>query len=284
MADIRVVVQVNALERIIIVDGKTEFIEETWWNDNIQPMLFPFWSSDKDRLIHLNYFSDGSYGVEKKKYIYDRATKERKWKTYEWREATDAEVADIAEKLKEKYFEHKDSAQETIAERLYDEYGRWQKTSWEGVRLVRNYLLSECDWTQMPDAQISDEVKAQWTAYRQKLRDIPSDYSGQGSDEVKYPINPTVYARYVQYQDTEGNTPYAGNAYLETDDQFGEFVPGVWDEYVKRVCLTIASNYRIKNPDEVVHGALKPADFSAQYPDERAELDALLAALNSNNV
>ena len=65
-------------------------------------------------MIHLNYFSDGSYGVEKKKYVYDRATKERKWKTYEWREATDAEVADIAEKLKEKYFEYKDSAQKLL--------------------------------------------------------------------------------------------------------------------------------------------------------------------------
>ena len=63
MADIRVVVQVNALERIIIVDGKTEFIDEEYWNANIQNILFPFWTSDLDRLIHLNYFSDGSYGI-----------------------------------------------------------------------------------------------------------------------------------------------------------------------------------------------------------------------------
>ena len=36
MADIRVVVQVNALERMIIVDGKTQYIEEDYWNANIQ--------------------------------------------------------------------------------------------------------------------------------------------------------------------------------------------------------------------------------------------------------
>jgi len=41
MADIRVVVQVNALERMIIVDGKTEFIGEDYWNDNIQNILYP---------------------------------------------------------------------------------------------------------------------------------------------------------------------------------------------------------------------------------------------------
>ena len=39
MADIRVVVQVNALERLIIVDGKTEFIGEDYWNENIQNIL-----------------------------------------------------------------------------------------------------------------------------------------------------------------------------------------------------------------------------------------------------
>ena len=36
MADIRVVVQVNALERMILVDGKSQFIEEDYWNANIQ--------------------------------------------------------------------------------------------------------------------------------------------------------------------------------------------------------------------------------------------------------
>ena len=164
MADIRIVVQVNALERMIIVDGKTEFIGEDYWNANIQNVLYPFWTSDKDRLIHLNYFSDGSYGIEKKKYVYDRATKERKWKTYQWREPTEAEVAQIAETIKEKYFEYQDTEQETIQEKLYNEYGRWNKVTWEGIRMIRNFLLQDCDWTQMPDADLSADLKAQWTA------------------------------------------------------------------------------------------------------------------------
>ena len=185
MADIRVVVQVNALERMIIVDGKTEFIGEDYWNDNIQNILYPFWTSDKDRLIHLNYFSDGSYGIEKKKYVYDRATKERAWKTYQWREPTESEVAQIAETIKEKYFEYQDTDQETIQEKLYNEYGRWAKVSWEGIRMIRNFLLGDCDWTQMPDADLTDELKAQWTAYRAKLRSIPQDYDGQDADDVR---------------------------------------------------------------------------------------------------
>ena len=175
MADIRVVVQVNALERMIIVDGKTQFIGEDYWNDNIQNILYPFWTSDKDRLIHLNYFSDGSYGIEKKKYVYDRATKERKWKTYSWVEPTESEVAQISETIKEKYFEYQDTEQETIQEKLYNEYGRWNKVSWEGIRMIRNFLLSDCDWTQSRDLTLSND--ADWKTYRKALRDLPASAS-----------------------------------------------------------------------------------------------------------
>ena len=280
MADIRVVVQVNALERMIIVDGKTQFIGEDYWNANIQNILFPFWTSDKDRLIHLNYFSDGSYGIEKKKYVYDRATKERKWKTYSWVEPTESEVAQIAETIKEKYFEYQDTEQETIQEKLYNEYGRWSKISWEGIRMIRNYLLADCDWTQMPDAVLSTELKSQWTTYRTKLRSLPQDYDGQDADDVKFPINPIMYATFISLKDAEGNDLNAGKAYLDTVDQFGSFTASTYGEYAKRIVMTIASNYKIKNPDVI----FAPANVSDQYVETQDELDALLKKIQENNV
>ena len=280
MADIRVVVQVNALERMIIVDGKTEFIDEDYWNANIQNILFPFWTSDLDRLIHLNYFSDGSYGIEKKKYVYDRATKERKWKTYQWREPTNEEVGEIAERLKEKYFEYQDTEQEVIQEKLYNEYGRWNKVSWEGIRMIRNFLLSDCDWTQMPDAAIDADLKAKWTAYRVKLRQLPQDYDGQDADDVKFPINPVMYARFTAQVNPDGNKPNEDKEYLATDDQFGAFTASTYGEYAKRIVMTIASNYKIKDPDVI----FKPANFSAPYAVPEDELEALLQAITENNV
>ena len=280
MADIRVVVQVNALERMIIVDGKTQFIGEDYWNANIQNILYPFWTSDKDRLIHLNYFSDGSYGIEKKKYVYDRATKERKWKTYSWVEPTESEVAQIAETIKEKYFEYQDTEQETIQEKLYNEYGRWSKISWEGIRMIRNYLLADCDWTQMPDAVLSTELKSQWTTYRTKLRSLPQDYDGQDADDVKFPINPIMYATFISLKDAEGNDLNAGKAYLDTIDQFGSFTASTYGEYAKRIVMTIASNYKIKNPDVI----FAPANISDQYVETQDELDALLKKIQENNV
>ena len=280
MADIRVVVQVNALERMIIVDGKTEFIGEDYWNNNIQNILYPFWTSDKDRLIHLNYFSDGSYGIEKKKYVYDRATKERAWKTYSWVEPTETEVGQIAETIKEKYFEYQDTDQETIQEKLYNEYGRWAKGSWEGIRMIRNFLLGDCDWTQMPDADLTDELKAQWTAYRAKLRSIPQDYDGQDADDVRFPFNPVAYARFMSFKDANGDALNEGKAYLDTIDQFGTYTASTYGEYAKRIVMTIASDFKLKNPDAI----FAPANVSDQYVSTQDELDALLKKIQENNV
>lgn len=44
--------------------------------------------------------------------------------------------------------------------------------SWHNLRKERNYLLSECDWTQVPDAPVD---AAAWATYRQQLRDLPAN-------------------------------------------------------------------------------------------------------------
>jgi len=57
-----------------------------------------------------------------------------------------------------------------------------QKT--ESMRLERNRLLKDCDWTQVPDAPVD---KTAWAVYRQKLRDITKDPSWPNVD---WPIQP----------------------------------------------------------------------------------------------
>lgn len=41
------------------------------------------------------------------------------------------------------------------------------------VRAQRNSLLTLCDWTQLPDAPLTDGEKQEWAEYRQALRDVP---------------------------------------------------------------------------------------------------------------
>lgn len=60
------------------------------------------------------------------------------------------------------------------------------EAKWEEVRTERNKLLTETDWTQLPD--IPTEVKESWQTYRQALRDVPSTYSSP--EDVVWPTRP----------------------------------------------------------------------------------------------
>ena len=44
-----------------------------------------------------------------------------------------------------------------------------------GIRLRRQGLLSESDWTVMPDSPLTTAKKNQWKTYRQALRDLPAN-------------------------------------------------------------------------------------------------------------
>lgn len=41
-------------------------------------------------------------------------------------------------------------------------------------RRQRNFLLSACDWTVLPDTPLPEAKRAEWIAYRQALRDFPA--------------------------------------------------------------------------------------------------------------
>ena len=56
----------------------------------------------------------------------------------------------------------------------------------ERMRLHRDRLLAESDWTQTADAPVD---KAAWAAYRQALRDFPKTW--KPGPEAKFPEAPT---------------------------------------------------------------------------------------------
>ena len=55
------------------------------------------------------------------------------------------------------------------------------------LRIKRNQLLAETDWTQNRDVTLSND--ADWKTYRQALRDITKTY--KTLDDVKWPTEPT---------------------------------------------------------------------------------------------
>lgn len=59
------------------------------------------------------------------------------------------------------------------------------------IREPREILLLRSDWTQMPDAPLPAAKKAEWTAYRQALRDMTNEQSGiVDASEVVWPERP----------------------------------------------------------------------------------------------
>lgn len=58
----------------------------------------------------------------------------------------------------------------------------------ENVRLHRNKLLAECDWTQLADAPLNSLQKLDWAEYRKKLRDL-TEQDGFPC-EVIWPVHP----------------------------------------------------------------------------------------------
>jgi hypothetical protein len=58
----------------------------------------------------------------------------------------------------------------------------------EQIRQQRNVLLARSDWTQLPDAQLTTEQKAEWATYRQALRDVTTQAGFPGT--IDWPVAP----------------------------------------------------------------------------------------------
>ena len=56
------------------------------------------------------------------------------------------------------------------------------------IRAQRNLLLTQCDWTQLPDAPLTAEQKQAWAEYRQALRDVPEQAGFP--ENVAWPLVP----------------------------------------------------------------------------------------------
>ena len=61
---------------------------------------------------------------------------------------------------------------------------------WITIRLQRNELLKQSDWTQMNDCPLSDSKKQEWLTYRQELRDLPSSH--QATNNIADVIFPSI--------------------------------------------------------------------------------------------
>ena len=59
------------------------------------------------------------------------------------------------------------------------------------LRIDRDKLLAESDWTGLDDSALTNEKAAEWKLYRQKLRDLPSGLNTPAKVKAaKWPTKP----------------------------------------------------------------------------------------------
>ena len=59
------------------------------------------------------------------------------------------------------------------------------------TKTLRNAKLSASDWTQLSDASLSDDKKAEWKTYRQALRDLPTHAKWPNLESGDWPPPPS---------------------------------------------------------------------------------------------
>lgn len=208
------VLQLNAVQKQVNYRGVIREISDTYWNDEIIPLLYPNWDTDKDKLINFHYYDNGAFLARRRKFVKNFSTDEYYWKDYEMEAYNVSEATVIFEKLKEAFYLIDSIEREDFQKELEQAYADTKTVSWFGVRLVRNFLLEDSDWIFAGDSPITDEsTLSKWRKYREELRSIPQVDEYTEAIDVKFPISPEDYERYY-------SPLKPGEEYLSTKDQY----------------------------------------------------------------
>ena len=78
------------------------------------------------------------------------------------------EVADTDEIYENSIKAHGPNHYEVMDQELFDTQRAYK---WDEIRLLRNQLLTECDWVVLPHSPVAEASLQAWLDYRQELRD-----------------------------------------------------------------------------------------------------------------
>ena len=209
-------VELNVIGQELSYNGISKPIPQTYWTDTLVPLMYPTWDTDKDKLIAFYYFSDGTYTAKRRKYVMNFKTNTNEWKDYEMEQVASSVADTFKDKLVEGWYAIDAIENVEFQNELGAMYAKARAVSPLSVRLARDFLLTETDWVMVSDSPIDADTKAQYTLYRQKLRDIPATTEFSTNVEgTKFPISPDFYNKIYKTE-----TENAGKDYLATDDQF----------------------------------------------------------------
>ena len=213
----------NAFDKSIQVDGIMKTIDDDFWTTEIVPILYPLWDSDKDKLEVFTKYKDGTARMNKTKYQRNQKTGQYKWVSYQFDLSPfmPDDVDDLYEKILAKFTEYRQGQENDLDRLLEASYAKSTILNWSKVVLIRNFLLMDSDWTQLGDAQLTTQQKADWVTYRQKLRDIPQEQNEASAATVVFPVTPKKHAEMNDGQDYLSDT--VNHFYLLNQTVYSKF-------------------------------------------------------------
>jgi len=265
-----VALYVNAINKTMAKNGVTKTISDAFWTSDIVPILYPLWDSDRDKLESFIRYNDGISLMNKNKYQRNQKTGAYKWVSYEMDLAgfEKSDVDDLYTRLSDKFVEYRGLDDTDLETQLAAQFAKEEYTNWTKIRLIRNFLLMDSDWTQVGDAPLTADQKTQWTAYRTKLRNVPSEQSSIPASEVKFPVTPTKYADMLAENASLGE-------YLASNSQFYFLGQSVFRKFSKRLTTYLA----MAITTEAIDGLPQNRVYS-----ETDTLDAILSAIDNGGL
>ena len=270
---------VNALNRTMLRNGITKSISDDYWTSDINPILFPIWDSDRDRLETFVRYKDGRTFINKTKHQRDQKTGTYNWVSYEYKvsQHLPAELDALYDGLLDKYVQYKDIEEQDLEQELLAKYAKGHIASWTQIRLIRKFMLDESDWSQTLDAPINDEQKAQWATYRQKLRDIPQEQEGDTHpNDVKFPVTPTKFATLLE-ENTWVDESAATDPYLSNMEHFFKLNQTVYKKFVTRLVTYMAAAVSVEIIDDM------PVTRVQKFPTAN-DLNSILARIEAGEI
>ena len=263
----------NAFDKTIQYEGVMKTIDDDYWTSDIVPILYPMWDSDNDKLEVFVQYKDGTSRMNKTKYSRNQKTGVYKWISYQFDLAPfTTEIADLNTKLVEKWTEYRQGQENDLERALAASFANTAILNWTKVALIRNFLLMDSDWTQLGDAPITADQKAQWATYRQKLRDIPADQKNKSANTVVFPITPTKHAKLAD-----------SLTYLDDVSHFYTIPQSVYSKFSTRIVNYLALAIGTVDIDEQPLVRIARPDTSIQPNTGDNTLDDILKMIDDGD-
>ena len=94
--------------------------------------------------------------------------------------------------VNDKLVDMNEAEQKAYDERMLDNQNKALPRALEILRIRRNAKLQDCDWTDLPNAPLTETKKTEWKSYRTKLRDITDGLDTvEKIKAVEFPTKPS---------------------------------------------------------------------------------------------